>query len=275
MRSKASFRGHPSHPALIPFPFAFLIGAFVFDVAGVWLNRSALWTTGAHLALAGVLTGLVAAIPGFIDYMYTVPPNSTGKKRATKHMILNLSAIALFALVWWLRGAASVQPDLLLLGGEGIATIALLSGGWMGGTLVSRNQISVDHRYANAGKWKEEHVDAPKDGEPVTVNTDGLEVNQMRLLRIGDKRIVLGRTEKGFVAFDDHCTHRGGSLAGGAMICGTVQCPWHGSQFDVTTGAVKSGPAKESISAYRVELSDGKVKVLGVSGSASSEAVSR
>jgi nitrite reductase/ring-hydroxylating ferredoxin subunit/uncharacterized membrane protein len=275
MRSKASFRGHPSHPALIPFPFAFLIGAFVFDVAGVWLNRSALWTTGAHLGLAGVLTGLVAAIPGFIDYMYTVPPNSTGKKRATKHMILNLSAIALFALVWWLRGAASVQPDLLLLGGEGIATIALLSGGWMGGTLVSRNQISVDHRYANAGKWKEENIAAPRSGEPITVSADKLEVNQMRLLRVGDKRIVLGRTESGFVAFDDHCTHRGGSLAGGAMICGTVQCPWHGSQFDVTTGAVKSGPAKESISAYRVELSDGKVKVFGVSGSASSEAVSR
>jgi nitrite reductase/ring-hydroxylating ferredoxin subunit/uncharacterized membrane protein len=265
MRSKASFRGHPSHPALIPFPFAFLIGAFLFDVAGVWLNRSALWTTGAHLALAGVLTGVIAAIPGLIDYFYTVPPNSTGKKRATKHMALNLTAIALFALVWWLRGAAAVQPDLILLGIEGVATVALLSGGWMGGTLVSRNQISVDHRYANAGKWKEERIAAPKNGEPITVTAEKLEVNQMRLLRVGDKRIVLGRTENGFVAFDDHCTHRGGSLADGAMICGTVQCPWHGSQFDVTTGAVKSGPAKQGISAYRVETRDGKLQLLGVS----------
>jgi nitrite reductase/ring-hydroxylating ferredoxin subunit len=81
----------------------------------------------------------------------------------------------------------------------------------------------------------------------------------MKLIRIGDKRIVLGRTEKGYVAFDDHCTHRGGSLAGGSMICGTVQCPWHGSQFDVQTGQTKAGPAKESIKTYPVSESNGKV----------------
>jgi nitrite reductase/ring-hydroxylating ferredoxin subunit len=34
------------------------------------------------------------------------------------------------------------------------------------------------------------------------------------------------------------------------MICGTVQCPWHGSHFDVTTGDVKAGPAKEGIQTY-------------------------
>jgi nitrite reductase/ring-hydroxylating ferredoxin subunit len=129
---------------------------------------------------------------------------------------------------------------------------------------VSRNQVSVDHRYANAGKWQEERVDAPANGDPITVGTGDLEVNQMRLLRVGDKRIVVGRTAAGYVAFDDHCTHRGGSLAGGVMICGTVQCPWHGSQFDVTTGDVKAGPAKKSISAYRVEAGGGKLRVFGV-----------
>ena len=76
---------------------------------------------------------------------------------------------------------------------------------------------------------------------------------------MGDRRIVLGRTEDGYVAFDDRCTHRGGSLAGGAMICGTVQCPWHGSQFDVRTGAVEAGPAEEAIATYRVERRDGDI----------------
>jgi nitrite reductase/ring-hydroxylating ferredoxin subunit/uncharacterized membrane protein len=265
MRSKASFRGHPNHPALIPFPFAFLIGAFVFDIVGVWLNRPPLWTTGAHLALAGVITGVIAAIPGLIDYIYTVPPNSTGKRRATKHMAVNLTAVTLFLIAWWLRGEAAVQPDTVILGVEGLATVSLLFGGWLGGTLVSRNQVSVDHRYANAGKWNEQSVNEPKSGEPITIDSGDLQVNQMRLLRVGGKRIVLGRTEVGFVAFDDHCTHRGGSLAGGVMICGTVQCPWHGSQFDVATGDVKSGPAKQAISAYRVQPSDGKLKVFGVS----------
>ena len=83
---------------------------------------------------------------------------------------------------------------------------------------------------------------------PAPAAQQRLEVNQMRLLHVGDKRIVVGRTAEGYVAFDDHCTHRGGSLAGGVMICETVQCPWHGSQFDVVTGDVKAGPAKKSAS---------------------------
>ncbi len=81
----------------------------------------------------------------------------------------------------------------------------------------------------------------------------------MKLLHINDKRIVIGRTENGYVAFNDYCTHKGGSLAGGAMMCGTVQCPWHGSQFDVNTGKVTAGPADEPISVYAVSVKEGKV----------------
>jgi len=40
----------------------------------------------------------------------------------------------------------------------------------------------------------------------------------------------------------DRCTHRGGPLSDGVLMCGTVQCPWHGSQFDVKTVEVKCGP---------------------------------
>jgi nitrite reductase/ring-hydroxylating ferredoxin subunit/uncharacterized membrane protein len=240
-----------------------MIGAFVFDIAGFARGSPALWTTGAHLAVAGVVTGIIAAIPGLIDFTFTVPPNSSGRKRAVKHMLLMISAMVIFASSRWIRGDASNPPDVLLLGLEGIAVLALIVGGWHGGTLVSRNQISVDHRYANAGKWKEESVAKPASGEPVIVSAAGLEVDQMRLLRLGDNRIVLGRTADGYVAFDDHCTHRGGSLAGGVMICGTVQCPWHGSQFGVATGDVRAGPAKEKIGAYRVEAAGDNLRIFG------------
>ena len=62
-----------------------------------------------------------------------------------------------------------------------------------------------------------------------------------------------------FAAFSDHCSHRGGSLAGGAVICGTVQCPWHGSQFDVRSGDIKAGPAKEKILIYPIKENKGKI----------------
>ncbi|MFL4245768.1 Rieske (2Fe-2S) protein, partial [Escherichia coli] len=63
-------------------------------------------------------------------------------------------------------------------------------------------------------------------------------------------RIVVARTETEYVAFDDRCSHKGGSLAAGSLICGTVQCPWHGTQFDTKTGYVKAGPATTGIRTY-------------------------
>src|SRR5205823_14756376 len=77
------------------------------------------------------------------------------------------------------------------------------------------------------------------DALPIST-TDELKTNQMKLLHVNHKRIVLARTESNYVAFDDHCSHRGGSLAGGSMICGTVQCPWHGSRSEEHTSELQS-----------------------------------
>jgi nitrite reductase/ring-hydroxylating ferredoxin subunit/uncharacterized membrane protein len=262
MKSKAHFKGHPLHPMLIPFPFAFLSGAVLFDLGAKLFDAAALGRTASHLLAAGVVTALLAAVPGFVDYLWTVPPKSSGKQRATRHMIVNLTAVVLFAASWLLRQDAPEAPGAAVLGLE-LAGFALLGmGGWMGGTLAYRNQIGINHRYANAGKWRDERVEATP-GKPVTVaRADELGVDQMKLLRVGGQRIVLARTADGWAAFDDSCTHRGGSLAGGMMICGTVQCPWHGSQFDVTNGKVKAGPADQPIRTYRVEERGGEVQLL-------------
>jgi nitrite reductase/ring-hydroxylating ferredoxin subunit/uncharacterized membrane protein len=261
VRSKASFRGHPIHPALIPFPFAFLYGGFGFDLLGWVAERPAWWTTGGYLDLLGIAAALVAAVPGFVDYFTTVPPKSSGKQRATKHMLVNLGAVILFALAWMMRGSAAAMPDTTMLLLEGVGLALLTTGGWMGGVLVNRNQIGVDHRYARAGKWKEERLGL-SSGQPVVVaRSDELQVDQMKLLHLDGRRIVLGRTEQGYVAFDDRCTHKGGSLAGGVMIGGVVQCPWHGSQFDCRSGAVKAGPAEEPITSYRVTEAGGEIRL--------------
>lgn len=262
MKSKAVLLGHPAHPMLIPFPLAFLTGAFLFDAAGWLVESPALWATGGHLAPLGVAAGLLAAIPGLVDYLYTVPPRSSGRTRATKHLLSNAAALALFAIAWAFRGELATGPTLAVLALEAVGFLLLGAGGYLGGTLVTRNLISVDHRYARAGKWRDEQV-AGAPGEAITVATsDELKVDQMKLLRVGDRRIVLARTEGGYVAFDDRCTHRGGSLAGGVMICGTVQCLWHGSQFDVKTGKVKAGPAKEAIAVYDVKEQGDTVKLV-------------
>lgn len=261
MRSAANLRGHPIHPSIIPFPFAFLWGAFVADVIAVSFDAPSFGLSGWYLAAAGVIMALVAAVPGFIDYFRTVPPESSARERATKHMLLNLTTVALFAISFGLRLGETHQPSTVPLILELIGVVMLSIAGWMGGVLVSRNQISVDHRYAHAGKWSEASVEA-RPGEFVTVaRADELKVDQMKLLHIGGKRVVLARTTSGHAAFADSCTHKGGSLADGVLICGVVQCPWHGSQFDCATGEVKAGPATQAIVTYEVREEKGEIAI--------------
>jgi uncharacterized membrane protein/nitrite reductase/ring-hydroxylating ferredoxin subunit len=257
MRSKANIKGHPIHPMLIPFPIAFLIGTLVFDLLSLTSGNPNYWQTGGYLEIAGIITALMAAVPGVIDYFNTVPPQSSGKKRATAHGLINLSLVIVFAIAYMLRHDSSTIVVIAL---EAIGSVMLFISGWMGGTLAYRNQIGVDIRYAGAGKWNESHV-ADNRGLIEVAAAGELKTDQMKLVHIGTKRVVLGKTETGYVAFEDRCCHKGGSLAGGAMLCGTVQCPWHGSQFDCSTGEVKAGPAKENIMTYPVKETDGKVYI--------------
>jgi len=257
MKSKAHFKGHPLHPILVSFPIAFFIGVLVFDVLGVMYSRNDFHTTAMYLEIGGIGFALLAAVPGIIDYFFIVPPKSSAKKRGAKHGIINVTAVIIFAVALLLRQKQDAS-FVFIIALETSGVVLLGIAGWLGGTLVYRNQIGVDIRYAHAGKWKEEYINSV-DGEITVATTDELKVNQMKLLHIKDKRIVVCKTEKGYAAFDDHCTHRGGSLAGGSMICGTVQCPWHGSQFNVFTGAVMAGPASENISIYTLKEFEGKV----------------
>jgi nitrite reductase/ring-hydroxylating ferredoxin subunit/uncharacterized membrane protein len=258
MKSKAHFKAHPLHPALIPFPFAFLFGATLFDLLATALDKPAFWTTAGHLTLAGIAAGLLAAVPGAIDYVYAVPPNSSGKKRATKHAALNVATLILFAIAWALR-AEDGAPSGMTLALEVTGAIALSYAGLLGGTLVIRNMVSVDHRYAGAGKWNEESFTTSGDEDLAVADADELEEDQMKLLHVNGRRIALARTSTGYTAFEDGCTHRGGSLAGGVMIDGTVQCLWHGSQFDSKTGKVMCGPAKKQIRVYEVKQVNKKI----------------
>src|ERR1051325_381327 len=256
MKSKASIKSHPIHPILVSFPVAFFTAAFIADAVSFCVPAWNFTAIAFLLEGAGVMTALIAAIPGIIDFIYVIPPNSSAKKRGAMHGILNVTATCIFAMVFFLRMNSSPHALIVLLC-ELAGVVLVVIAGWMGGTLVYRNQIAVDHRYANAGRWKEKSVDISKVLDLHEVNR--LQVDQMKLLDSGEKRIVTARTENGLVAFSDRCTHRGGPLSDGVMICGTVQCPWHGSQFDVHTGKVKAGPAKANIKTYSLTV-DNKEK---------------
>src|SRR5436190_20243621 len=100
MKSTASAHAHPLHPMIVPFPFAFLTGGWGFGVAAALSGNDDLKTVSRYLVPAGLIAGLVAAVPGAIDYLNSVPPRSSAKERATKHALINVSSLALFAVGW-------------------------------------------------------------------------------------------------------------------------------------------------------------------------------
>jgi uncharacterized membrane protein len=142
MKSSARMAGHPIHPMLIPYPFAFLSAAAVFDVASVARQDETLGQTAAHLRLAGTATALAAAVPGLIDYL-TVVPDGRPKDTATKHMFSNVSALACFAAAGW-AGNGNRIPSGARIGLELIGTALLSIGGWLGGSLTYHHQVGVD-----------------------------------------------------------------------------------------------------------------------------------
>ena len=75
------------------------------------------------------------------------------------------------------------------------------------------------------------------------------------------KRVAIAKVGDAFYAFGDTCTHRACSLAQGELDGTTVTCPCHGSEFDVTTGEVIRGPAREPVQSYPVRLEDGLLRV--------------
>ena len=76
---------------------------------------------------------------------------------------------------------------------------------------------------------------------------------QMRVFDVAGAKVTVANANGQLYAFDDICTHQGCSLARGKLEGTTVTCPCHGSQFDVTSGAVLRGPARRSVRSRAVQ----------------------
>ncbi len=259
MRSRAHVGSHPIHPMLIVFPLGLWITSFIFEIIAVLSQNERLWAAAFFGIIAGCAGAALAAVPGAIDLFSVVPGNSSARKRGYLHGALNVCALALFIFTAWRWGNPYDAPDGLTIGLSAIGVAIVLVSGWLGATLVYRNQIGVDRRYARAGQFRERRLGGWD--QPVC-NQAELGEGQMMTVSVGNERIVIGRCGTGFAAFSNHCTHRGGPLADGALVGCTVQCPWHGSQFDIHTGRVVAGPAEHKIRTFEIEIRGGEVYVL-------------
>ena len=78
---------------------------------------------------------------------------------------------------------------------------------------------------------------------------------------IEGKRIALFNLGDQFYALDDTCPHAGGPLSEGSIEGEDVECPWHGSRFNIKTGEATAPPALENVARYNVRVAGDAIEV--------------
>ena len=98
--------------------------------------------------------------------------------------------------------------------------------------------------------------------ELVTVaKASELGTGQAKVVEVKGQAIAVFNVGGKFYAIEDTCPHVGGPLSEGEFQGTTVTCPWHGAQFDVTTGKVLAPPADEAVKSYPVHVEGDEIQV--------------
>ena len=142
VESSAAILHHPIHPMLIPFPLASLVGVLATDLA-FWATSNPFWAQASFwLLVAGLVTGLVAAVPGIIDYVAI--DRVRRLPSAHVHAAGNATALVLAGISLYLRWADAAAGAR----GWGLVLSVLIVGllgvtGWLGGELSYRHRIGM------------------------------------------------------------------------------------------------------------------------------------
>lgn len=78
-------------------------------------------------------------------------------------------------------------------------------------------------------------------------------------VKVGDHVIAMFRVGDDIYAIGDRCSHAEASLSEGEVFGTDVECPRHGSEFDLKTGEPSSLPATASVPVYEATVEDGTV----------------
>ena len=141
--AKIRIAGHALHPMLIVFPLGLLGSSVAWDLAylgtknPMW-GQIAFWTI-----LAGMIGALLAAVPGFVDWM-GIPDRTRAKRVGVYHLATNLLVLLLFvvsAVARYTHGYETPTLGMMVVSWIGIAC-AIVSG-WFGGELVERLGVAV------------------------------------------------------------------------------------------------------------------------------------
>ncbi len=200
----------------------------------------------------GILANLGSAVTGAADWQHT---HEEDRRIGLVHGMLNGLATG-FYIVSWLDRRRGRH-------GRGIATSALgygitVSAGYLGGALVFASGIGIDRSGSGCAPrtglryWQWSRL---KDGKPQRVEVDGLGLVVCRTGNNGD-----------VAAFGEFCPHLAAPMSDGWVDRGRLVCPWHGSRFDICSGAGLRGPSAVPLPRYETRINDGMIELRGEGG---------
>ena len=81
-----------------------------------------------------------------------------------------------------------------------------------------------------------------------------IQPSTMKAVEVAGEKICVGNVEGKYYAIGNVCTHVGGPLAEGTLEGYEIECPWHGSKFDVRSGEPTRPPAKRPEPTYEIKV---------------------
>jgi nitrite reductase/ring-hydroxylating ferredoxin subunit/uncharacterized membrane protein len=238
--------GAPLHPALTDVPVGSWTAALVLDTASALTGDEALSGAADRVLAIGTIAALPAVATGLNDLRDLV---GQSRQVAMVHALLNVIGLSFSAASLGYRATGRRGV------GRGFSATGFLissSAAHLGGMLAFGLGIRVNRTVGQ--RISESFV-------PV-LDADELEGEELREVKVNGVPVLMARSHSGEIcALAGTCTHLGGPLAEGSREGDTVACPWHGSRFDLCTGAVVGGPAVFAQPRLAARVREGKVEV--------------
>jgi nitrite reductase/ring-hydroxylating ferredoxin subunit/uncharacterized membrane protein len=245
-----SWLGHSVHPVLTDVVVGGTTMVIFLDILRVFFNVDGLedattWTLGLS-----VLAGVATIVTGLTDFKDT----GTGSERnlAGLHGVINIVAVVMFFISLLQRfGGAHDAAFWVAL----VAYLVISVGAYIGGHVVFKYGYMVNHNAFARGRRAKEFTALM----PVAELAEATPTKAT----FGTTALVVVRRGDVVYALKETCSHAGGPLSEGKLNGDYIECPWHFSQFRLSDGAVRHGPATSRQVAYRARINAGQVEIQG------------
>ncbi|MDP9273528.1 MAG: Rieske 2Fe-2S domain-containing protein, partial [Chloroflexota bacterium] len=220
-----SYLGHTLHGVLTDATVGSVTALLVLDAVGVIFGVQNLETASVIVLGFSALSAWGTILAGLTDYKDT----ATGDERnvATLHGLVNIVATLFYTVAFFVRWSGGVAAGRWL---SLIGFVLLASGAFIGGHLVFKYGYMVNHNAFSRGRRAKEFT-------PVMAIADLPEATPTKA-SLGPTGLVVVRRGDLVYALKATCSHAGGPLAEGELKGDSIVCPWHGSTFRLSDGAV-------------------------------------